>query len=184
MNNREMKSLIESILFVWSEPIHIDELMKIVEVDKRSMRDLLAELSEEFDHHRRGIMLNEREDYFQLSTRPEHFEHLSKLVKQSKRKISNSSMEVLAIIAYKQPITRVEIDNIRGVKSYSSVDTLKDRGLIEEVGKADAVGKPILYGTTIEFLRAFDLTSLDDLPSIENIDELENLLGDSIDDEN
>lgn len=183
MDNRELKAIIESILFTWSEPIHIDEIMKVIDQDKRITRQLLNELMDEFEHFRRGIVINERDDYYQMSTRKDHYPYLSKLVKQSKRRITNSSMEVLAIIAYKQPITRVEIDNIRGVKSYSSIDTLKDRGLITDAGKADTIGKPILYKTTIEFLRAFDLNSLEDLPEIENIDNLDRIINDESDED-
>ena len=181
MTNRELKSIVEAILFAWSEPLHIDELMKIIDQDKRTTRSILKELQDEFDHYRRGIVINERDDHFQMSTRKEHQEYLAKLIKQSNKKISNSSMEVLAIIAYKQPVTRVEIDNIRGVKSYSSIDTLKAKNLIKEVGKADTIGKPILYATTNEFLRAFDLSSLAELPSIDNLDKLDLNLEDDYD---
>ena len=113
-----------------------------------------------------------------MSTRIDHDKYISKLVKTTNRRISNSSMEVLAIIAYKQPITRVEIDNIRGVKSYSPIETLRSKNLIKEVGKLDTVGKPVLFGTTVEFLRSFNLKSLDELPEIENLDRLEGLLDD------
>lgn len=182
MDRREIKSIIESILFVWSEPIHIDVLMSIIEQDKRTTREIIKEMQDEMDHYRRGIIINEHNDYFQLSTRKEHDKHLKKLVKNSNRKISNSSMEVLALVAYNQPITRIEIDNIRGVKSYSSIDTLRSKGLIEEVGRSDAIGKPIQYGTTIEFLRLFDLKNLEELPEIEEIDKLTQILDE--DDEN
>lgn len=182
MDRREIKSIVESILFVWSEPIHIDVLMSIIEQDKRTTREIIKEMQDEMDHYRRGIIINEHNDYFQLSTRKEHDKYLKKLVKNSDRKISNSSMEVLALVAYNQPITRIEIDNIRGVKSYSSIDTLRSKGLIEEVGRSDAIGKPIQYGTTIEFLRLFDLKNLEELPEIEEIDKLTQILDE--DDEN
>ncbi|MFL8888189.1 SMC-Scp complex subunit ScpB [Helcococcus kunzii] len=183
MNKRELKSIIESLLFVWAEPIHIDEIMSIIEQDKKTTRELLNELMAESEHFRRGIIINQHDDYFQMSTRPDHDVYLKKLVKQSNRKISNSAMEVLAIIAYKQPVTRVEIDNIRGVKSYSSIDTLKAKGLIEEVGRLDSIGKPVLYGTTIEFLSSFNLSSLKDLPEIKDIEKIESIL-ESYDSEN
>lgn len=182
MDKRELKSILEAVLFVWSEPIHIDEIMAILDLDKKSTRQILKEMQDENDHYRRGIIINEHNDYFQLSTRKEHFDYLKKLVKNSKRRISNSSMEVLAIIAYNQPITRIEIDNIRGVKSYSSIDTLRNKGLIEEVGKSDAVGKPIQYGTTIEFLKAFDLKNIDELPIIEELEKLNQVLDDEDED--
>lgn len=182
MDRREIKSVIEAVLFVWSEPIHIDDLMAIIEQDKRTTREIIKEMQDESDHYRRGIIINEYNDHFQMSTRKEHDKYLKKLVKNSKRKISNSSMEVLALIAYNQPITRVEIDNIRGVKSYSSIDTLRSKGLIEEVGRSEAIGKPIQYGTTVEFLRLFDLKGLDELPEIEEIDKLTQILEDDDED--
>ncbi|MFM1581423.1 SMC-Scp complex subunit ScpB [Helcococcus bovis] len=176
MSRRELKSIIDAILFAWAEPIHIDEIMKIIEQDKKTTRDLLKEIQDECEHYRRGIILNNYNDYFQYSTRIEHDSYLKKLTKSSPRKITNSTMEVLAIIAYNQPVTRVEIDNIRGVKSYSSIDTLRAKGLIEEVGRLDAVGKPVLYGTTVEFLKSFNLSSLGELPEIENLDEVNTIL--------
>ena len=176
MSKRELKSIIDAILFAWAEPIHIDEIMKVIEQDKKTTRELIRELQNECEHYRRGIVLNNYDDYYQYSTRSEHDEYLKKLTKSSLRKITSSTMEVLAIIAYNQPVTRIEIDNIRGVKSYSSIDTLKAKGLIEEVGRLDAVGKPVLYGTTIQFLKMFNLSSLDELPKIENLEELNTIL--------
>lgn len=182
MNKREIKSIIESILFTWGEPIHLEELTKLLDIDKRSLRSIIKEMQSEIEHYRRGILINNYDDYLQMSTRKDHDEYISKLVKSSNRKLNNSTMEVLAIIAYNQPITRVEIDNIRGVKSYSSIDTLKSKNLIKEAGKLDAVGKPILYETTVEFLRAFNINSLDDLPEIEDVETIKNILEE--DDEN
>lgn len=183
MNKRELKSIIESVLFVWAEPIHIDEIMSVIDQDKKTTRELLNELMDESEHFRRGIVINQYDDYFQMSTRSDHDSYIKKLVKQSNRKISNSTMEVLAIIAYKQPVTRVEIDNIRGVKSYSSIDTLKAKGLIKEVGRLDSIGKPVLFGTTTEFLSSFNISSLKDLPEIKEIDKIESIL-ENYDDEN
>lgn len=182
MNNREYISIIESILFLWSEPIHIDEIAKILELSKKETRDLVKQMQDEFEHYRRGIIVNIHDDYVQLSTRPDYSEYLSKLVQKSKsRKLTNSSMEVLAIIAYKQPITRIEIDDIRGVKSYSSIETLLAKELIQEVGRLDKIGKPIQYGTTIKFLSAFDLNSIDDLPSASQLDMLDDFMLDKED---
>lgn len=177
MNDREYISIIESILYIWAEPIHIDEISKVIELSKKETRLLVNQLKEECEHYRRGITLNDYDDYIQFSTRPEHDEFISKLVKKSRKKtLSNSAMEVLAIIAYKQPITRVEIDDIRGVKSYSSIDTLLSKDLIKEVGRLDKIGRPILYGTTTAFLALFDISSLKDLPSIDKIESLDEFL--------
>ena len=173
---REMKSVIEAVLYVWAEPIHIDEIAKIIDLDKKVTRKLLEEIQKECEHYRRGIILNSYDDYFQFSTRIDHQAYLSKLVKtKNKKGLTNSSMETLALIAYKQPITRVEIDDIRGVRSYSSIESLLAKGLIEEVGRLDKIGKPILYGTTIEFLRLFDLKDLTQLPEVNNLDLLDEM---------
>lgn len=177
MNDREYISILEAVLFVWAEPIHIDELAKIIEKDRSYTRKLLNQLKEEYDHYRRGIVLNNYNDYVQLSTRPDHDKFISKLLKKTRSKtLSNSSMEVLALIAYKQPITRVEIDDIRGVKSYSSIDTLLNKKLIKEVGRLEKIGKPILYGTTNEFLSLFDISSIEDLPSVDQLEALDEFL--------
>lgn len=177
MNKREYISIIESVLYIWAEPLHIDELSKVLELGRKDTRELVNLLKEECEHYRRGLVLKEYDGYLQFSTRPEHHEYISKLVKKSKKKsLSNSAMEVLSIIAYKQPITRIEIDDIRGVKSYSSIDTLLNKKLICEVGRLDKIGKPILYGTSVEFLSLFDLESLDQLPSIESLDSLDEFL--------
>lgn len=186
MNNREYISLIESILYVWAEPLHIDELSKVIELSKKETKELVKQLMDENDHYYRGIVLKEYDGYLQFSTRPEHDQYISKLVKKSRRKkLSNSAMEVLAIIAYKQPITRIEIDDIRGVRSYSSIDTLLNKNLIKEVGRLDKIGKPILYGTTVDFLALFDINSLDQLPNVEQLESLDEFLidGDDLDNE-
>ncbi len=174
MDDREYKSIIEALLYVWAEPIHLDELAAIIDLNKVTTKRLLSEMQDEIEHYRRGLVLNEYDDYYQFSTRLEHSSYISKLVKDSKkRELSNSSMETLAIIAYKQPVTRIEVDNIRGVKSSSSIDTLVKRGLITEVGRLDKIGKPILYGTTLEFLRFFNIQSLDQLPEIKDLEKLD-----------
>ncbi len=184
MNDREYISIIESILYVWAEPIHIDEISKILELPKKETRALVNQLKDECQHYRRGIILNEYNDYLQFSTRPEHDIYISKLVKTSKKKsLSNSAMEVLSIIAYKQPITRVEIDDIRGVKSYGSIETLLSKSLIKEVGRLEKIGRPILYGTTTEFLALFDISSLNELPSVDKLESLDEFMIQEEDDE-
>jgi len=177
MNNREYISIIESILFVWSEPIHIDEISKVLDLSKKETNELINTMKDEFEHYRRGIKVNVFDGYVQLSTRQDHDKYISKLIKKSrKKKLSNSSMEVLALIAYKQPITRIEIDDIRGVKSYSSIETLVNKGLIEEVGRLDKIGKPIQYGTTIKFLSSFNLESIKDLPNVVQLEMLDDYM--------
>lgn len=177
MNDREYISIIESILYMWAEPIHIEEIAKVLDISKKQTKIYINQLKEECEQFRRGLIVNEYDEYIQFSTRPEHDEYISKLVKKTRKKsLSNSAMEVLSIIAYKQPITRVEIDDIRGVKSYSSIDTLMNKNLIKEVGRLDKIGRPILYGTSTEFLALFNISSLEKLPSVEKIELLDEFM--------
>ena len=185
MSQYNYKALIEAILFVWSEPIHIDEISKIIELNKKETRQYINELILDYSEDKHGIMLNNYDDYLQFSTKAQYDSYISKLVKSSKKKqLSNSAMEVLALIAYKQPITRVEIDDVRGVKSYSSIETLMNKGLIEEAGRLDKIGRPILYRTTTNFLAAFNINSLNDLPKVDQLDFLDQEEEDIKDDEN
>ena len=115
--------------------------------------------------------LKKFDEYYQLVTKKNNNEFIKKLVnKKTTKKLSNPAMEILAIIAYKQPITRLEIEEIRGIKSTSSIDSLVNRDLVKEVGRLDKIGKPILYGTTDEFLRVFSLDSLKKLPKVHEIE--------------
>ena len=182
MNEREYIAIIESILYIWAEPIHIDEIAKVLDLGKKDTRKLIEQMKEEYEHYRRGIIVNDYDDYIQFSTRADYDSYISKLVKKNrKRTLTNFSMEVLALIAYKQPLTRVEIDDIRGVKSYSSIETLLGKGLIKEVGRLDKIGKPILYGTTPEFLAFFDISNIKELPTVDQIELLDDFLLDEED---
>lgn len=170
MSDREMKEIIEAMLFVWGDALSINDISSILEIKKSEAEILLDELEKEMAHERRGLTIRKYNDSYQLTTKKEHSHYLSKLFKTIKpNRLSNSAMETLALISYKQPITRLEIDQIRGVSSTSPIDTLVKRGLIEEAGRLDQIGRPILYKTTLKFLQDFDMTSLADLPELENI---------------
>lgn len=114
-----------------------------------------------------GLIIKKYENKYQFSTRSDHEKYISNIVKKSEKNLSNSSLETLSIIAYKQPITRAEIDKIRGVKSQSTIDSLLDKKLIKENGRLDKIGKPIIYVTTDLFLKYFNISSLDQLPKID-----------------
>ena len=114
-----------------------------------------------------GLIIKKYENKYQFSTRSDHEKYISNIVKKSEKNLSNSSLETLSIIAYKQPITRAEIDKIRGVKSQSTIDSLLDKKLIKENGRLDKIGKPIIYVTTDSFLKYFNISSLDQLPKID-----------------
>ena len=166
-----IKSIIESLLFIWGEPLSFKEIAKVVERPNKEIKSILNEMKDDYMRNDRGLELKSYDENYQLVTKKENFDYISKLINKKKtNRLSNSAMEVLSIIAYKQPVTRLEIEEIRGVKSNSSIDLLVRRELIEEVGRLDKIGKPILYGTTMEFLRVFSLENLDSLPNIKEIE--------------
>lgn len=172
----KIESIIESLLFVWGEPLSYREISKVLELDNKETRSILEDMKENYNNSSRGIELKSFGDNYQFVTKDENYDYIIKLVNKNKsKKLSNSAMEVLSIIAYKQPTTRGEVEEIRGVKSNSSINLLLNRGLIKEVGKLDKIGKPMLFGTTEEFLRVFSIDSLKDLPKK---DEIENILED------
>lgn len=124
-------------------------------------------MMEERNENLSGLIIKKYENKYQFSTRSNHEKYISNIVKKSEKNLSNSSLETLSIIAYKQPITRAEIDKIRGVKSQSTIDSLLDKKLIRENGRLDKIGKPIIYVTTDLFLKYFNISSLDQLPKID-----------------
>lgn len=165
---KEVKSIIEALLFTAGEPLSIDDICDVLQIGKRSARAILNEMIESFNQERRGIQIITFNDKYQMCTRPEHFEFIRKLLKpQNKQSLSKAAIETLAIIAYKQPITRQSIDSIRGVKCDRIISNLMEKKIIKEVGRLDSPGRPILYGTTDEFLRYFGLKNLEDLPNLD-----------------
>lgn len=161
------KAVIEGLLYLWGDPLSLRDMADVLEMSPTEVAQLLEALQKEYDSPERGLQLKRYGDAYQFVTKEDHVDWFSKLIEVRKPpKLSHSSMETLAIIAYRQPVTRVEVDNIRGVKSSSSVDTLLSRGLIEEAGRLDRIGRPILYRTTTKFLQVFDLTSLEQLPAL------------------
>lgn len=165
-------SALESVLFFWSDPLTLEELANILEIDKTSVKKYLSALEERYEDEKSGIRLKVIKNTYQLVSKKCNSSYVKKLVfVEDEKKLSKSLMETLSVIAYRQPVTRVEIDNVRGVNSSGSIQSLEARGLIKEEGRLDAIGRPKLYGTTEEFLRVFDLKSLDDLPRSDNNDE-------------
>lgn len=168
MNDRDYKQIIEELLFVYGEPLKIDDISKVLELDIKTTKSFLDEMVGEFEFQKRGLVLREFSNYYQLQTRKNHSEYIAKLFEKTRTKnLTNSTLETLAIIAYKQPITRQEIEEIRGVKCNSSIDTLLSKDFICEAGRLDKIGKPILYKTTLNFLNQFGLKNLKELPKIE-----------------
>ncbi len=167
MTDSYLKGLIEEVLYVWADPINIDELSKILfDFSKSDIRECLEKMIIERNDLGSGLVIRKFNDSFQFTTRKASDKYFETLLAKSEKKLTNSTLETLSIIAYKQPITRVEIDKIRGVNSQSTIDSLLDKKLIVEKGRLDKIGKPIIYATTDFFLQYFNLKSLDDLPEI------------------
>lgn len=168
-----LKAVTEGLLFAsGDEGITIKQMMKVLEITEEAARHIIDELKYDYEHTDRGLMIMEANGVLHLTTKPEHSEYFRKLLETPQStKLSQAALETLAIVAYRQPITRAEIDEIRGVKSDGSVQTLINRSLIEEMGRKDTVGRPILYRTTKDFLTFFGLTSLDELPPLPETDE-------------
>lgn len=171
MDTKEIKAIIESLLFMWGDPLSLKDISSILEIEEDQVRNLIEEMIDEFNFERRGIRIIQIEDNYQMSTRSEHFEWIKKLYNPKNTKtLSSAALETLSIIAYNQPITKSEIEIIRGVRCDKALDTLLEKGIIEEKGRLEKTGRPIIYGTTKEFLKHFGLASLDELPPLEEID--------------
>ena len=175
--NRILGAL-EAVLFASGEPITIDKLADALTIEKAQVHTALEELEKYLqEDEKRGLMLRYVNEGVQLVTKPEYFEATSRMEKHREIKISNAAMETLAIIAFKQPVTRAEMEQIRGVKVDGVVNTLLDLGLIDEAGHKKTVGNPLLYKTTDKFLTVFGLNSLGDLPNPEDPDVMLDALG-------
>ncbi len=173
MEAEKMKAVTEAILFAMGEPVTIGQLTEVLETDGSTVENVIKELTEEYSKEDRGIQLVRIEDAYQLSTKSETYEYLIKLVSKPKNyRLTDVQLETLSIIAYKQPVTKQEIESIRGVSSDHAVNRLLEAGLIEETGRLAAPGRPMLFSTTEEFLRKFGLSSKEELPGI-NTEKLE-----------
>lgn len=165
---KETKSIIESLLFVSKEPLTLKTLSSIIELPEREIKSLVDELIEEYNFKEHGINISIVANGFQMHTRPEFAPYIEKLYKpQNSYGLSRAALETLAIIAYKQPITRAEIEAIRGVKAESSIGTLVEKNLVKEVGRKEGPGRPVLFGTTDSFLKYFGLRDTSELPDPE-----------------
>jgi segregation and condensation protein B len=172
MNYRQMKSVIEGLLFAaGDEGLDVRQIADVLEENESLVYDLLQDLKNDFRREGRGIQIVEIAGTYQMTTLPEHAPFFERLAySPSHATLSQAALETLAIIAYKQPITRVEIEEVRGVKSERPIQTLMAKQLIQEVARAEVVGRPILYGTTKQFLDYFGLKSLNDLPAPPDFD--------------
>ena len=172
-SNKTMKSALETMMFMWGEPLEVKDAAEVLEAEKAEVRELFRELQAEYEQEGRGIRIREVDDAFGFVTLAENDMFLQKLCTPVRvRRLSQAALEVLAIIAYRQPVTRSEIDSIRGIKSERVIDGLIDKGLIEVTGRSEGVGRPLIYATTKEFLKKFGFASLKDLPEVPEYEEL------------
>ena len=164
---RNYKAEIEAILFTMGESVDINKIENALEIKPSEVKKIVKEMQKEMDTPERGVKIIELDGAYQMCTKPEMYEALIKVAKQPKRQVlTDVLMETLSIIAYKQPITKSEIERIRGVKSDFAVNKLVEYMLVEEVGRMDTPGRPLLFGTTEEFLRRFGVESADSLPVV------------------
>ena len=160
-----MKAAVEAILFAMGGSVEVEKIAAALEMKVESTEELLADMMEQYKKEDRGIQIVELEHAYQLCTKKEMYEYLIRVAKQPKKAtLSDVALETLSIIAYKQPVTKAEIEKIRGVKSDHAINDL-----VRELGRIDAPGKPIVFGTTEEFLRSFGVQSLDELPVISTV---------------
>ncbi len=165
-----IKSALESMMFVWGEPLEAKTAAEIFNITEKEVLEELEELAREYEEEKRGLRLRRINKSYQFVTAEENDEFIQRLCTPvKKRRLSQSALEVLAIIAYKQPVTRGEIESVRGIKCERVLDGLSKKDLIEEKGRSTGIGRPILYGTTEEFLKYFGFESLKDLPEIKDI---------------
>ena len=172
MEIKELEAALESVLFAAGEPVKAERLCLGLEVDRPTLDAVAQQLMDRYSYDRRGLRLIRLEGSYQLCSAPEHAPYIRKTLESRKpARLSQPALEVLAIIAYYQPVTRAYIEQIRGVDSSYTVNSLVDKGLIQECGKLDVPGRPNLYRTTESFLRSFGLSSVQQLPSLESFDQ-------------
>lgn len=160
-----LESAIEAILFTMGDSVELAKIASAIEHDEETTRKIVHQMMDKYQAEDRGIQIVELEDSFQLCTKKQNYDYLIRVAKQPRRYVlTDVLLETLSIIAYKQPVTKLEVEKIRGVKSDHAVNKLVEYNLACEVGRLDAPGKPILFGTTEEFLRRFSIQSVDDLP--------------------
>ena len=171
MDERDALGTLEAVLFAAGDPVRLDALQKIFAKPPETLRRLAEKLKERLEERGSGLTLREVAGGYQLVTRPEYYDAIEKLTQVVDRRLTAPTMETISIIAFKQPITKAEIEAIRGVRAEKALARLLEYELIAEVGRKQAIGRPILYGTTDRFLQVFGLKSLEDLPSLPTDEE-------------
>ncbi len=165
MEDKNYKAIIEAILFTMGESVELGRIAEAIELDKKQTKAIIEQMMEEYKEDSFGVQIVELDGAYQMCTKTEMYEYLIRIAKQPKqRTLTDVLLETLSIIAYKQPVTKVEIEKIRGVSCDHAVNKLMEYNLVWELGRLDAPGRPILFGTTEEFLRCFGVNSIDNLP--------------------
>ncbi|MBU5306537.1 SMC-Scp complex subunit ScpB [Clostridioides mangenotii] len=175
MKREEIKYIIEAVMFAYGDPIGINDLNTIIndELSSKEIEIMLNDLINEYQEEERGLQIIKLEDKYQMCTNTKYANFINKIVEpQKKKSLSQATLETLTIIAYKQPITKLEIENIRGVKCDKAISTLCDNNLIVEAGRLEKIGRPIIYKTTDEFLKSLELEKLEDLPALDKFQGL------------
>ena len=173
MKLSEFEAVIESVLFVAGEEVSLSVIADTINLDKATTKAIIKSLAEKYDEEKRGIQIVELEGAYQMCTAAHCFDFIRSIYKRTRRQgLTQSLLETLAIVAYKQPVTKQQIEDIRGVNADHAVNKLVEKKLIDEVGRLDAPGRPILFGTTKEFLRHFGFSSTNEMPRLdENISD-------------
>ena len=175
MTIEKTEGIIEAILFTMGESVELEKIAAAIEHDEETTSKLIHNMADRNESEDRGVRIIELDNSFQMCTKPEAYEYLIRIAKQPKKYVlTDVLLETLSIIAYRQPVTKLEIEKIRGVKTDHAVNKLVEYELVQEVGRLDAPGRPILFGTTEEFLRHFGVTSLEELPNL-NPEQVEDL---------
>ena len=172
MEDFELKAVLEGLIFVSESPLTLDRMKEVLGIHKKDLQRLLSEMMEEYRRSERGFLLVEVAEGFQFRTRPEHADWIKKLKRVKTTGLSQPALETLAIVAYRQPVVRMDIEKIRGVESGGVLHTLLEKKLIKIIGKKDIPGKPLVYGTSRRFMEVFGLKDLSELPTLKDLEGL------------
>ena len=184
-SKKTIKSAFESMMFTWGDPLQVKDAAEVFNISKEEALECFLELQQEYEQEGRGIVIRRINQSFQFVTREENADYVRSLCTPVMvKKLSQSALEVLAIVAYKQPVTKGEIEAIRGIKCDRVMEGLMKKELVCEKGRAEAIGRPILYGTTDTFLKNFGFSSIKDLPEIDDIESaMSGSFADDVEDE-
>lgn len=173
MDEKNYEAIVEAILFTIGESVELEKLANVLELEKDKTKEIVENLKKRYESGTYGVQIMELDGAYQMCTKAEYYEYLIRIAKQPKKRVlTDVLLETLSIIAYKQPITKAEVEKIRGVSSDHAVNKLVEYNLVCELGRLDAPGRPMLFGTTEEFLRSFGVHSIDELPVL-NEDQVE-----------